>query len=226
MLVNADFSRRVMIAPHEYRWVASPQAGVERMMLDRVGAEHARATSVVRYAPGAWFPCHAHSAGEEILVLSGVFSEGHQDYPAGWYLRNPPGSEHQPSSAEGATIFVKLQQMSVQDQHRVRINTRDPAAWQRHGEHEVCPLFSNALEQVRLLRVPSYATVLTESPGGSELLVLSGELKFEGRSYGGGSWMRQPAGTSEAMAGGARGAVIYLKTGHLRNIAVEVSACT
>ena len=106
MLINADFTRRAIVACQQRQWVASPQDGVERVMLDRVGAEKARATSLVRYAPDSCFPRHLHPGGEEILVLWGTFSDGSGDYPAGWYLRNPPGSSHQPSSAEGAVIFV------------------------------------------------------------------------------------------------------------------------
>ncbi len=112
MLINADFSQAVAIEPGQVAWVASPQAGVERMMLDRVGLEQARATSIVRYAPDSHFPPHRHPGGEEILVLDGTFSDETGDFPAGWYLRNPDGTAHQPSSAEGALIFVKLRQMA------------------------------------------------------------------------------------------------------------------
>ena len=55
-LVNADFSRRVVIATDEMPWIPSPQAGVERRPLDRIGGEVARATSLVRYAPASSFP--------------------------------------------------------------------------------------------------------------------------------------------------------------------------
>ncbi len=43
-LINADFAQRVVIATDTMPWVPSPQAGVERRMLDRVGGEVARAT--------------------------------------------------------------------------------------------------------------------------------------------------------------------------------------
>ena len=122
MRINADFSLRASVTPDAYRWVPSPQAGVERVMLDRVGAEIARATSIVRYAPQSSFPAHQHPGGEEILVLAGTFSDETQDYPAGWYLRNPPGSSHRPSSREGATIFVKLWQFDPADRTAVTIN--------------------------------------------------------------------------------------------------------
>src|SRR3546814_4407076 len=103
MFINADFSLRAVVASHQYQWVASPQAGVERVMLDRLGGEQARATSIVRYAPSSRFPRHQHPGGEEILVLSGTFSEGNNHYPAGWYMRNPPGSSHQPFRARKST---------------------------------------------------------------------------------------------------------------------------
>lgn len=68
MLINADFSRRAVVVPRQYQWVSSPQGGVERVMLDRVGAEKARATSIVRYAPGSHFPPHQHPGGEECRI--------------------------------------------------------------------------------------------------------------------------------------------------------------
>jgi anti-sigma factor ChrR (cupin superfamily) len=43
-------------------------AGVERRMLDRVGEEVARATSIVRYAPESDFSAHRHGGGEEFLA--------------------------------------------------------------------------------------------------------------------------------------------------------------
>ena len=97
MLLNSDFSQRAIVTPDDYQWIPSPQPGVERLMLDRIGLEQARATSLVRYAPGSKFPAHSHPGGEEILVLDGIFTENGVDYPAGWYLRSPDGSSHQPS---------------------------------------------------------------------------------------------------------------------------------
>jgi anti-sigma factor ChrR (cupin superfamily) len=122
-LVNADFSRRVVIATGEMPWIPSPQAGVERRPLDRIGGEVARATSLVRYAPASAFPAHEHALGEEFLVLDGVFSDEHGDYPAGTYVRNPPQSRHTPRTAPGCTIFVKLRQMAPSERHRMVIDT-------------------------------------------------------------------------------------------------------
>jgi|TARA_A100001518_G_C1227182_1_gene79618 anti-sigma factor ChrR (cupin superfamily) len=131
MRINADFSRRASLAPEDHEWVKSPQNGVERVMLDRIGEEKARATSLVRYAPNSYFPHHLHPGGEEILVLSGTFSADDTHYPAGWYVRNPPASGHRPYSDEGAVIFVKLRQMSPDEAQHVAIDTHDGANWQR-----------------------------------------------------------------------------------------------
>ncbi|HBO1850776.1 anti-sigma factor [Pseudomonas aeruginosa] len=215
MLINADFSRRAILAPHEYKWVASPQTGVERVMLDRLGGEKARATSIVRYAPNSYFPQHHHPGGEEILVLSGTFSEGDQHYPAGWYLRNPPGSAHQPSSHDGTIIFVKLWQMGVDEERSVRIDTRDPANWQVQKGRQVCQLFSSSNEHTCLQRLHARDVVFSDLIASAEIFVLAGELISGDSAYERGSWIRLPGGSYPEIEAGSEGATIYLKTDHL-----------
>ena len=224
MLINADFTCRASLAPEHYQWVSSPQNGVERVMLDRVGAEKARATSIVRYAPDSYFPHHLHPGGEEILVLSGTFSADNIDYPAGWYLRNPPNSGHQPYSKEGAVIFVKLWQMPAEEARYVAIDTNDAANWQKQGNRDVCHLFSDASEQVSLKRLNANEALFTGTVrGGAEILVLDGELIDDdiidnAQTYTRGSWIRLPVGALPKIKAGAQGVTVYLKTGHLSHI--------
>ncbi|RQR29630.1 cupin domain-containing protein [Burkholderia sp. Bp9142] len=219
MMINADFSRRVAVRADEYRWIASPQTGIERVMLDRTGGEQARATSVVRYARGASFPRHAHPGGEEILVLSGVFSEGDRHYPAGWYLRNPPGSSHQPSSAGGAVIFVKLRQMAPDESEPTRVDTRAPSSWHRTNHRLVCPLHESGVETVALHRLaPGEPLLRGAATHGAELFVLAGALATHRRTHVRGAWMRFPAGTTPDIVAGESGATVYLKTGHLTHL--------
>jgi len=216
MLINADFSHRAIITPEDYHWIASPQSGVERVMLDRIGAEKARATSLVRYAPNSFFPEHSHPQGEEILVLSGTFSESNRDYPAGWYLRNPDGSSHQPASRPGATILVKLRQMAATDNAVVRINTRDPDRWQGPTNRRYCPLFSSPDETVQLLSLAE-GEHLFDPPlsGGVELFILHGRLVMEQHHYPQGSWIRLPPGDMPHLCSAHQPTQIYIKTGHL-----------
>lgn len=107
MELNADFSRRAVVRAAAQSWLASPAPGVQRRMLDRIGSEVARATSIVRYAPNSRFSAHTHDGGEEFLMLDGVFQDEHGDYPAGSYVRNPPTSRHTPGSAAGCTVWIK-----------------------------------------------------------------------------------------------------------------------
>ena len=225
MLINADFSSRAALAVEDQQWVNSPQSGVERIMLDRVGAEKARATSLVRYAPNSHFPHHMHPGGEEILVLSGTFSADDKHYPAGWYLRNPPSSGHTPYSDEGAVIFVKLRQMPSDEGRYVAIDTHDDANWQQQGNREVCQLFSDDSEQVSLQRINAneglFATdTITGSAetGGTELLVVAGELIEGNHVYQRNSWIRLPVGEQAQIKAGLEGVTVYIKTGHLKQV--------
>ena len=127
MNLNADFTKRAFVHAATLDWKTSPMPGVKRRMLDRIGDEVARATSIVRYAPGSHFSPHVHGGGEEFLVLEGVFQDEHGDFPAGCYVRNPPQSRHTPGSKPGCTMFVKLWQFDLADRRHVRLDTNKMA---------------------------------------------------------------------------------------------------
>ena len=128
MNLHADLTQRVVIHHPDLPWTPSPEPGVERRMLERVGEELAKATTVVRYQPGAKFQTHTHDLGEEILVLEGVFSDETGHYPAGSYLMNPPGSFHAPFSEQGCTLFVKLRHLGP-DQVVREVTDTTTAPW-------------------------------------------------------------------------------------------------
>jgi anti-sigma factor ChrR (cupin superfamily) len=217
MLINADFSQRVVIRADDIHWVPSPTPGVERRMLDRIGDEQARATSIVRYAPHSYFPQHQHPEGEEILVLDGVFSDENGDYPAGTYLRNPPGSSHTPYTAEGCTIFVKLRQFDQNDSTRIVIDTRR-AAWYQGmvSGLSVLPLHSYGTENVALVRwAPGTYFTRHRHWGGEEIFVLEGTFEDEEGTYPTNTWLRNPH-LSEHAPFSEEGCLIYVKTGHLQ----------
>ena len=143
----------------DHEWIHSPEQGVDRIMLDRIGDEVARATSIVRYAPDSSFARHEHALGEEFLVLDGVFSDEHGDYPTGTYVRNPPGSGHTPYSKDGCVILVKLRQFDPTDLQPVVVNTTDASLWPSAMEQRVAALDLHQFkaEKVRMLRVPKGA---------------------------------------------------------------------
>ncbi|WP_111892894.1 cupin domain-containing protein [Acinetobacter sp. MB5] len=212
MLIHADFSQSIILTPEQYEWIASPQKGVDRVMLDRIGAEKARATSLVRYAPNSIFPPHSHPQGEEILVLEGTFSEQDHDYPAGWYLRNPDGTSHQPFSHEGAVIFVKLRQMSRDDQQTVRINTNLSEAWHVENNQKICSLFQNHNEQVELRQIHQNDQLNIAPDLLTEILILDGTLKINQQVLPTGSWIRLAKGSSGWQITAETQVKLYIKT--------------
>jgi anti-sigma factor ChrR (cupin superfamily) len=220
MELNADFSRRVAVHAAHLPWTPSPMAGVERRMLDRIGAEVARATSIVRYAPESHFSAHTHGGGEEFLVLEGVFQDEHGDYPAGWYIRNPPTSHHTPGSEAGCVIFVKLWQFAPDDRTQVRIDTGSRQFLPTPGrvDVEVMPLFDDAREHVRLERWAPGASVSLAVPGGAELLVLDGAFDDGTESFEPQSWLRLPPGSVLQATAGQGGCKVWVKTGHLAHV--------
>ncbi len=220
MRINADFSERVVIRPGDTDWVPSPMPGVDRLMLDRIGDEVARATSIVRYAPNSYFDPHVHGGGEEFLVLEGTFSDEHGDYPAGTYVRNPIGSHHKPHSKNGTTIFVKLHQFDNEDTEQKVIRPED-----RFDESDATNNVSQAKlhefgsERVRLVNIPQGSTLgIAEDEGGAELLVLKGELLDDQGTYPKGTWIRLPSGECGNLTA-FRESLVYVKTGHLVAVA-------
>jgi hypothetical protein len=185
-------------------------------MLFRIGDELARATSIVRYAPGSAFPRHTHGGGEEIVVLDGVFQDEHGHYPAGSYLRNPPGTSHIPASGQGCTIFVRLWQFRDGD---------DVQVVRRPGEgHNVTPrpgataatvLFDDGHEEVRLEDWAASGRVTVENGRGLEFLVLAGGLRVGDEPLQAQSWGRLPAGMSLVASVGRQGARIWMRNAPL-----------
>ncbi|MCG2631162.1 cupin domain-containing protein [Bradyrhizobium sp. WYCCWR 13023] len=218
--INADFTQRVVIPTETMPWIPSPQAGVERRMLDRIGGEVARATSLVRYAAASSFPAHEHALGEEFLVLDGVFSDEHGDYPAGTYVRNPPHSRHTPRTAPGCTILVKLRQMEPSEKDRLVVDTAR-ANWRDGGQSGLATLPLCVIpgrEEVALERLqPGTALEEVDCAAGEEIFILSGDLRDAHGQYGKGTWIRNPPMFRRAL-GSSGGAIYWIKRGHLRRM--------
>ena len=215
MELNANFAERASVHADQEPWVASPMKGVDRRMLDRIGDEVARATTIVRYAPGSAFSAHTHTGGEEYLVLDGVFQDEHGDFPVGTYVRNPPASSHTPSSEPGATIFVKLWQFDMDDRQQITIDTTAETAQPvRDGVREI-PLFHDARERVRIeLWDPSRA-IDVDAHDGFEALVINGSFTEGGEKFKKNSWLRLPPHAPLHAVAGEDGARLWIKSGHL-----------
>ena len=214
--LHADVTLRVVVESTGLQWINSPEPGVQRRLLARDGDEVAKATSIVRYAPGSRFPRHYHDLGEEFFVLNGEFCDEFGSYPEGTYVKNPAGSSHAPYSTLGCTLFVKLRQLDVSDQDRavVRSAAADWLPGQVPGL-SVMPLSSfNAVHTALVRWDPGTHFHPHRHHGGEEILVLRGIFQDEYGNYPKGTWMRSPH-LSEHRPFSTEGCTIFVKTGHL-----------
>ena len=214
MELNADFKERVVVHSDQLEWIASPMPGVDRRMLDRIGGEVARATTIVRYAPNSKFSAHTHTGGEEFIVLDGVFQDEHGDFPEGTYVRNPPTTSHTPGSEQGCTIFVKLWQFDMDDRDQFRKTMAEELGDFTDGIATAL-LHQDDREVVTYSHVNAGATLHNADAGGIEMLVIAGSLEQGGEMLGKGAWLRLPMGQPLTAVAGRDGAKVWIKTGHL-----------
>ena len=218
MKLNADFDERVTVHAARTPWMPSPVAGVERRMLDRLGDEIARATTIVRFAPGSRFPAHVHGGGEEILVLDGVFQDETGDFPAGSYIRNPPKSRHTPASAPGCTLFREA--LAVRPcgphacLHRHRQDAiRSPLRGARASRS--CRCSATAARTCGSNAGPRAPTIPIDAAGGMEIFVLDGSFSEGGEIFEPMSWLRLPKTARTEVRTFEAGARVWIKQGHL-----------
>jgi anti-sigma factor ChrR (cupin superfamily) len=214
MELNADFKKRVVVHSDQLEWIPSPMPGVDRRMLDRIGDEVARATSIVRYAPNSKFSAHTHTGGEEFIVLDGVFQDEHGDFPKGTYVRNPPTTSHTPGSDDGCTIFVKLWQFDMDDRAQFRKDMASELSASKDGVSTV-ELHRDDREIVTFSDLTAGVSFTNEGAGGIEMLVISGSVVEGGEELSKGAWLRLPDGDALNVVAGSDGAKIWIKTGHL-----------
>ncbi|WP_298302231.1 cupin domain-containing protein [uncultured Erythrobacter sp.] len=222
MEINADFAKPALVHTNRLEWIASPMVGVDRRILDRIGGEVARATSIVRYAEGSAFPEHTHSGGEEFIVLEGVFQDEHGDYPVGTYVRNPVGTHHIPRSDPGCSIFVKLWQFDPDDKEQLVIDLNSAPLTPDPNRPVVSQhvLADRSYEHVSIEQWAVATKSELTDDGGLEVLILQGELMLDDVTYGLHDWLRIPAGETVKFTVGSEGARFWIKRGHLREIRI------
>ncbi len=214
--LNMDFSTTACLRPDEQQWVKSPAEGVSRIHLEREAEESGHTSSFVRFDPGSYFPPHLHPHGEEIYVLDGVFSDEYGDYPAGSYIRNPPGSQHKPFTKNGCTLFVKLEQFQSDDAKQVIVRPEDQQWRPGIGNLKVLPLHAYKTESTALVLWPENEIFQPHTHwGGEEILVIEGRFIDEHGDYPAGSWIRSPH-MSTHFPRVEEETLILVKVGHLQ----------
>lgn len=217
MLINTNFDQRVAVHANPLKWVATRMTGVERHMLDRIGAESGHATSIVRYARGSKFSAHTHTGGEEFFVLDGVFQDEHGEYPVGTYVRNPPTSSHTPRSDGGCTIFVKLWQFDDDDRTQIVVDTNNKK-FEQHPYNtgiKTIALFQDNRENVRIEIWQVDQAISLFAPDGMEILVLEGSFEEGGEIFNKNEWLRLPKGYKTVVKVGDTAVRLWVKAGNL-----------
>jgi len=214
-LLNMDFSQTACLLAKDQVWVKSPSDGVSRIPLERENSESGHTTSFVKFDAGSFFPEHTHFKGEEIYVLEGIFSDENGDYPAGTYIRNPPGSKHKPFTKEGCVIFVKLEQFQDDDKQHVVLRP-DEQHWQQGiGNLKVLSLHVHNTESTALVKWPANEVFQPHTHwGGEEIVVISGRFIDEYGEYPKGSWIRS-SHLSRHFPRVEEETLILVKVGHL-----------
>lgn len=236
MKVNADFNSFAGVHFDASQYIASPSFGVNRFLLDRIGNEKARATTIVEYHPNSSFPEHEHIGGEEFLVLQGTLKDQFGEFPAGTYVRNPIGSKHSPwVDEDGCVIMVKLLQMAETGEGTDPLHvpfTKDYVEGRTTTDFgSILTMYQNAQtgEKVQIYHLQPHAYLPVDDDsilGGEELFIYSGSLQLEAEEYSKWGWMRFPPGPAtearKALKAGNTGACVYRKTGHLTEKALSM----
>lgn len=94
---------RLAIDTNKGQWQSMAE-GIQVQQLHAFGTELVLLVRVAAAAPG--IP-HEHPGGEEIYVLEGEICDEDGVYPAGTWLRRPPGSRHTPVARRDALLWIK-----------------------------------------------------------------------------------------------------------------------
>jgi ChrR Cupin-like domain len=189
-----------------------------------------------RCVPSSKFPAHTHVGGEEFLVLEGTFKDQGGAYPAGTYVRNPIGSEHEPwVDEDGCIIMVKLLQMAEDREGCVAPLYVDLAKARTEDSNDVSygqvsELYRNdqtgeVVEVCWLEADRTFNTDWRSDHGGEELFVVDGSINLAEEEFRRWDWLRFPVGSTKerpTLKSGPNGALVYRKTGHLTDMALSM----
>jgi len=99
-----------VLEPHPELWKGRQAGELQTLALHHHGGI---AVSLMRYQPGTAAVIRRRIGGEEILILEGTLLDERSAYPRGSWIRNPPGSLHEPFSVEGCLIYLQTGHLPI-----------------------------------------------------------------------------------------------------------------
>jgi anti-sigma factor ChrR (cupin superfamily) len=103
-----DDSTRLAIETDKAKWQGLP-GGLQMLLLHEFRNERVMLRRLPAGLPGA---DHTHTGGAEIFVLEGELQDADGTYPAGTWLRRPPGSQHCLAASRDALLWIKSGHLS------------------------------------------------------------------------------------------------------------------
>lgn len=214
--LNIDFERVVVVNTEELPWLPMTGEGVTQRLLEKIGTDICRTTTIIRCLAGSPIPAHALDQGEEIIVLEGEYTDELGDYPAGAYIKNPTGTQHTSTTGSGCVLFVKQGHLQQEDTERVVVDVAN-SDWRQGmvAGLSVMPLSEFKGEHNALVRwQPGTVFNAHRHWGGEEIYVLEGVFEDEFGRYPKGTWVRNPH-LSQHAPFSREGCTIFVKVGHL-----------
>lgn len=98
-----DDTARIAIQTDKAEW-REFQSGLQGVILHEFRNERVTLVKQAAHAAGI---AHEHPGGEEIYVIEGTVEDADGTYPAGTWLRRPPGSKHCLVATQDALLWVK-----------------------------------------------------------------------------------------------------------------------
>jgi len=216
--IASDIQKRVIINTETLDWDPTIAQNITQKTLETNNNDgYEQITSLVRYSAGAIYLPHCHPNGEEIFVLEGTLYDERGDFPSGSYIRNPPGSYHQPYSKHGCLIFIKVEQMTLNETKHLHVKTYSED-WKTDilSNTDLINLYTNHDEKVDLVRyLPSESPnkISSQDDVCVELFVLYGVLNHQDEFYPKNTWIKKNGDSFQGLFSRS-GCTIYRKTGH------------
>lgn len=214
--LNIDFERVVVVNTEELPWLPMTGEGVTQRLLEKIGTDICRTTTIIRCLAGSPIPAHALDQGEEIIVLEGEYTDELGVYPAGSYIKNSKGAQRTSITKIGCVLFVKQGHLQQDDTERVVVDVAN-SDWRQGlvAGLSVMPLSEFKGEHNALVRwQPGTVFTAHRHWGGEEIYVIEGVFEDEFGRYPKGTWVRNPH-LSQHAPFSREGCTIFVKVGHL-----------
>ena len=192
--LHASTKDFIAVDTQQIEWQAAPMKGVWRKRLMVIPGEPSQLTTLVKFEAGCSFDHHGHPFGEELLILSGVFSDDSGNFNKGSYVRNPDGYHHAPWTNEGCELLVMLCQFQGDDKECKHIQTSKSKPELKAKGLYVTQLHDKDNEHIALYQLDARSAFNTAvfKHQMLELFIIKGDLVSQGITYPTGTWIRTP----------------------------------